>query len=246
MSTLTTVSPRSIPATADTLILADAILQAQVGVSVRAVRRNLRTVLQAATPAQVVAGIKWYATAQEAAEWLEERYYLPRGMGACIIAALSPRTRWSDNLRYAEWLAQTVPAWLQGEAVFTMAAGCMSANHSRALRVVSAGFVAQTMGQDVWGAMVSALGKGPKVHAFAHNMAGHMSTHVTVDVWAMRAALKPTWKRGDDMAEAEQGLNRKGVYSALSRAYMAEAKLAGITPAELQAIIWCSISNYTG
>lgn len=237
-------SSRSLPADCPTLVLADQVLQARVGISVRRVRRNLRTVLAAATPSQVKAGRTWYLLAQAIARNIDVTYCLPIGTGACLLAAYSPRTRWQDNVRYAWHMAAQVEAYGAGTGTLTAAAGCMSSNHKRAIAVIHASVMVGY--GDRWASMVAALGNGPKVNAFAHNCQGRGVDMVTVDVWAMRAALAPNWKRGDDMVEAEQALNRKGVYSALSRAYIAEAELAGISPAELQAIVWCSISGYEG
>lgn len=236
-------SSRSLSADPTTLIQADQILRAQVGISLRRVRANLRTVVAAATPAQVASGRAWYPLAQAIARQIDVKHCLPIGMGACLLAAYSPRTRWSDNVAHAWHMASQVDAWLNGRGTLSQPAGCMSANHTRAIAVVCAG--ADYYG-NAWPVMVAALGNGPKVKSFAHNVHGLMSSHVTVDVWAMRAALAPQWKRGDDMSDAEQALNRKGVYGALALAYMAEAKRVGVTPAEFQAIVWCAISNYTG
>jgi hypothetical protein len=70
------------------------------------------------------------------------------------------------------------------------------------------------------------FGKAPKTRSFAANILGNEHA-VTVDVWAARAA---------GFTEAE--LSRAGVYEAIAHAYRLAAKRAGITPAQMQAIVW--------
>lgn len=70
------------------------------------------------------------------------------------------------------------------------------------------------------------FGKAPKTRSFAANILGNEHA-VTVDVWAARAA---------GFTEAE--LSRAGVYEAIAHAYRLAAKRQGITPAQMQAIVW--------
>lgn len=72
-------------------------------------------------------------------------------------------------------------------------------------------------------------GSAPKVSSFYRNIMGDESA-VTVDVWAARAA---------GVSEAE--LSRKGGYDLVAGAYRRAAAMAGFTPAQLQAAIWCDI-----
>lgn len=232
-------SIKSLPADPTTLIQADAVLRAQVGVSVRVVRRNLRVVLAAATPAQVAAGRAWYRLAQAIARRLDVEFCLPIGMGACLIAAYSPRTRWSDNVVHARFMASQAALYREGSGVLHAPKGVMQANHKRAVAVVVAGVQENARGMGAWEAMVSALGSGPKVHAFAHNVHG-LESHVTIDTWHLRACFSPGWKRGDD-ADQELAIGRKGVYSALAYVTAHEARRYGLSPAEFQAILWVSV-----
>lgn len=69
---------------------------------------------------------------------------------------------------------------------------------------------------------------GPKVRAFFANLIGSREI-VTVDTWAQKAAI-------GHLAEAP----KRGRYLRLSRAYRAAAAIAGETPREFQAIVWCA------
>ena len=68
---------------------------------------------------------------------------------------------------------------------------------------------------------------GKKVRAFYRNMTGDMHA-VTVDRWAARAA-------GVHESHATR------LYDEIAAAYTEAAAIVGLTPAVLQAIIWCSI-----
>ena len=67
--------------------------------------------------------------------------------------------------------------------------------------------------------------KGRKTNAFAHNIAGY-SNYVTVDVWMIRAA-------GYNRLDAN-----KGMYDLISDVVIDLASLYGITPMQMQALIW--------
>lgn len=232
-----TVSTRALPAHPTTLVEADAILRAQAGVSVKRVKANLRLVYGRATRAQHASGLVWYLIAYCEAVKMARVAKLPVGVCAAIIAAHSPQTLWSVNVRVA-WdcaLGNTVTGVLganvrRGEAVWQAARAAQVAGATEAAQVEAA---------------MAALGNGPKVKAFAQNVAGMLGV-VTVDVWAVRAALMPEWQRGmDSEGSCAQKLGRKGVYNALALVYAAEAKRVGLSPAEYQAVVWCSISNYS-
>ncbi len=57
----------------------------------------------AATPAQITQGWKWYSDARCAASQMHD--HLPTAVG--VIAALSPRVRWEHNLKLADELIKT-------------------------------------------------------------------------------------------------------------------------------------------
>lgn len=72
--------------------------------------------------------------------------------------------------------------------------------------------------------------KGPKTRSFGLNLLGRYET-VTVDVWAYRAAV-PTGNV-ENMGARE--------YREIAQAYIDVANYFGITPAQLQAIVWVVI-----
>jgi hypothetical protein len=153
------------------------------------------------------AGMEWYASAQNLAESMAEEFGVTLEIAASVIAATSPRTIWSFNVKHAR-------AILAGEEI---PAGALGTNDVRGRNCEMYGF--------------AGLGNGPKVNAFARNIAGDMH-EVTIDMWAFAAAC------GD--LEAKY-LARKGAYQTVVSAYRKAADIFGVTPAQMQAIVWVAI-----
>lgn len=113
-----------------------------------------------ATLAQVEQASVWYRDAEEVAEEVARNLDTTLEVGASIVAAFSPRERWSTNVSKA--IAYSLggrPKGLQNN--LTMADNAM------------------TMGFDAL--------KGQKTNAFARAIAGDTDA-VVIDVWMMRAA----------------------------------------------------------
>lgn len=113
-----------------------------------------------ASIAEIMQAAEWYTEAQSIAREMATRYNETLDSVACVIAAFSPRTKWSQNLLNAE-------RFLAGENV-----GALTNNISMAGKGLHDGFAAL---------------KGRKTNSFAHNIAGYLD-YVTVDVWMIRAA----------------------------------------------------------
>lgn len=120
-----------------------------------------------------------------------------------IVAALSPRTQWSVNVAGATLLIT------HGEAMPNL----LGRNVEMARAVLD-------------GKRLAEVTKGPKIQAFAKNLAGDTSV-VTVDVHAAYAV-------GVD----ENTLDRVGCYDAVASAYRAAAVARGLEPSEMQAVVW--------
>jgi hypothetical protein len=119
-----------------------------------------RDAIMRATLGQVESASIWYREAEEVAEDIAEAMNTSLEVGACIIAAFSPRERWSSNIAKAT----------------SFALGNKPKGLSNNLRMAEN---ALTQGFDAL--------KGLKTNAFARAIAG--DTHaVVIDVWMMRAA----------------------------------------------------------
>ena len=113
-----------------------------------------------ATLAQIEQASVWYHEAQEVAEDVAENLGVSLEVGASIVAAFSPRERWSSNVVKSL-------AFSMGKPVAGLSNNLAMANNSL------------TMGFDAL--------NGQKTNAFARAIAGD-SDAVVIDVWMIRAA----------------------------------------------------------
>lgn len=158
-----------------------------------------------ATSDQIAAGRSWYLNALAQAEAIasETGHSVPTVVAT--IAHLSPRMFWHKNVEFAHKLLK------DGH----LTSGVMQRSLNGAKRAISSSDPLSTL-------------SGPKTTAFAHNLMGDHSK-VTIDVWAVRAAL------GDDDSF---DLRKKGAYEAMANVYSEAATKLNLKPAELQAIAW--------
>ncbi|WUV42823.1 hypothetical protein OG563_26635 [Nocardia vinacea] len=118
-----------------------------------------------ATPDQITEGRTWYARAFVLANQVSEIADISLDRAACVISALSPRTKWERNVVAALAIAR-------GEPV----SGTLPMNIERAQRAMTV--------DDPWSVFSP---QTPKIHSFAKNILGD-TTAVTVDMWASLVA----------------------------------------------------------
>lgn len=174
-------------------------------------------------------GREWYPRAYETAQGLARECGRPNATerAAAIIAALSPQTRWRENVTAARVIARH--AWLGDALTYDLTRPGLAlpgyrTNHAKALGIAQ--------GAPIGAHYVSPDGFGkhaPKVRAFFANICGDDS-RVTLDVWAMRAAF------GDDAREPSGR-----AYTIGETAYRRAAESVGETARDFQAIIWTHV-----
>lgn len=182
-----------------------------------AVRRVTRWV-RSATPDQVAAGIGWYEHALEVCVMIatiNAPGMIPVAVDAVAgtFAAYSPRCQVSTNIA---WCAATIHAARTGQA-------CPEV-HTRTMRRQAWAIAQGASWQDVL--------RGPKVRAFAANILGD-TDQVTVDVWAVRAALGP--------AACPAGRITARQYAAIAEVYQRAARRLGMSPRDTQAAAWMAV-----
>ncbi len=178
--------------------------------------RRLETLYAQASRETIAEGRAWYprafAEARELAPDAPER-------AAAVIAALSPQTRWRENVAGARALLSCDPL-----AVATLALPGYRSNHAKAAAIAHAGAPFGQGPGDAFGA------EAPKVRAFFAAIVGDLAS-VTLDVWAMRAAY-PRWNGRPPSGAAY----RRGV-----AAYRLAAERCGEHARDFQAIIWLHV-----
>lgn len=216
---------------------ADRILRARAGVTLRTAVDRILTMFDLATAADIESGATWYGS--DAAALVSDLAHVggvSRETAAAVLSKLSPRTTWGRNVAAATAL---LGAYGRGEGIdaaceAARAVGAMNANVLGARAAV----VAYVNGQDP---LLTFGATAPKTGAFARNLLGDRDA-VTVDVWAARIALVPSWSRGQE-TDADLILSRAGVYGALAHAYRVAARRRGVDPTTMQATTWVVVRN---
>lgn len=143
---------------------------------------SLRHLRAYATPAQVRDGRQWYKLALMEATDMAMRYDVPVRTAAGVIAALSPRKTWAQNVRLAHEL-------LSGGETRTLSAHRLIAN-----RIIGAEHLLAP----------DEVMRGPKTRAFYRAIMGDVDA-VVLDVWMLRAlgvsSAKLTPKQYEMLAE---------------------------------------------
>lgn len=128
----------------------------------RTLKRRLISLYQSAPLDAVSAGNDWYATARKQARALAKQHGTTLARAAGVIAALSPRVTWSNNLRLAS--AVLGKTYRRGAFKASLAKAVAIRDGGRPLKVLS----------------------GPKVRAFYRAIMGDHNAAV-IDVWMLRA-----------------------------------------------------------
>jgi len=179
-------------------------------VSVRLHTAYIRRWLKRATPKAHAAGRAWYREARRFVQRLADSYGVAPNVVAGIVAALSPRQSWKANKSNTITL---VRARVMGDL--------------RCPRV-GLGTSRRNAWRIAWGTDPEIVLHGRKTRAFYFNLLGNM-THVTVDMWAMKAAgHKTEW-----LTESQ--------HQRIVDAYRAVAQETGLDPAVVQAVVWVTI-----
>jgi len=100
-------------------------------------QKHIQAVLDLASVADVVAGQDWYESARNAAIKLGDKYDIPCTTACGVIAALSPRNKWTRNLIDAENLIN-VYVTSGAEACDSIKVCTFSNNKNKALRILAA------------------------------------------------------------------------------------------------------------
>lgn len=172
------------------------------------ITKRLLAIFDSATDLQKKNGNAWYVEAYTYAFTLCGSDFTVE-QTAGVIAVLSPNTAWNANKLLAK---RVIDAFRDGIPAEDSRGG-LGANVRKAYRILDGDLSAVS---------------GPKVTAFYNNILG-CPDHVTVDIWATRAAV------GRDVPGTD--------HVRIVKAYRNAAKLRGLTPRDFQAVVWVTVRN---
>ena len=181
---------------------------------------NIKAVYALASVDEIITGTHWYEHAREAARKLSELYDLTQFAAIGVIAALSPRNKWTRNLIDAE---NVINVYVSSgvEACESIKVCTFGSNKNKALRILDA---IPTL--DV----VENILSGPKLKEFFRCIIGQEDVCIdghAFSIWfGDRIALK-------NVPSIGVKLRRQ-----IKADYIEVAKKNDIPPYELQAITW--------
>ena len=186
----------------------------------RAIKRNLNYFFNNATNKDIKSGLLWYKNANSEANKIAKKYSLDVYKVAQVISALSPRNKWSQNLKDADKLCE---AFILGLQPTDIKVCTFHSNKFKAFNILSNN--------------INITNNSLKTFHFVNNIAYLSSEHVTVDIWHLRACFKNNIK----INNANIG---KIAYKQIKDITINIANKLGLKPYDLQAIIWISAQNY--
>ena len=185
---------------------------------------NIKAIYELATAAERIDGTNWYPIANDIAETLGEEYGLGGRLKAIgVIAALSPRNKWSRNVQDAENLIAAYVAAGAEQARLTKVC-TFGANKEKAIKVLGLQLGSETE--------ILNILSGPKLKEFYSCIYG--LDDVCIDghaycIWTGgRTGLK-------DVPAIGVNLRRQ-----IKADYRQAAEDLGLTASALQAITWCA------
>lgn len=183
---------------------------------------NVLSVFDAASDEALTEGMTWYPRAREAAHAMDSRFHRSAG----VIAALSPMNEWKNNKNQAEKVYA-----LEGNITINPDGSNgigLSRNVVKALRIYR--------GEDA----MDVLG-GKKVRSFYLTILDSSFHIPVIDRHAFDIAVGMVTND-----KARSILSRKSVYEAFANVYREAAIVAGIEPAQLQAVTWVAWKERKG
>lgn len=175
----------------------------------RATSANVLRVWERASDAERDQGDRWYWAAHAFCVDLADRYGLTVDAACALVAVLSPRTSWDQNMVLADQFARTGDAPTLGD------------HKAKARRILAGEQPADVL-------------RGHKVCAFWQCLVDpDTADAVCVDRHAFDVAHG---RRTDD--QARKALERVGAYERVAACYRRAAARVGVSPAVMQATTW--------
>ena len=182
--------------------------------------RNLDFFFNFATKQDIKNGLNWYLEAFKIVRELALKYGFDFFIVANVLAALSPRNRWSQNIKDTETVLKAVN---EGKEPNEVKVCTFNNNKFKAFRIAKGNLIINEL--------------SPKTYNFTKNIAHLDSEALTVDIWHLRACLK----QFKSIKTASIG---KIAYQQLKDLTIRKAEKLGIKGFQYQAIIWLAAQRY--
>ena len=184
-------------------------------------QKHIQAILNLATVAEIAEGKAWYATANQTAQELSLRYGISPVTACGVIAALSPRNKWTRNVIDAE---NVIAAFVAGgeEAAWEVKCCTFGANKAKAIFILSNDLIED--------AAILAVLSGPKLSEFFNCIRGLEDVCIDGHAYSI-------WF-GDRVTLAKVPSIGKKLRETIKKDYLATAQKNNLKGYEIQAITW--------
>lgn len=183
--------------------------------------RNIKAIYELASAAEIADGMAWYGVAKSIAIVLADQYGVTTAQAVGVLAALSPRNKWTRNVIDAEQLITAYVAAGSEQARLTKVC-TFGANKEKAIKILESG--AETI------PTVLEILSGPKLREFASCIAGLPDCCIDGHAWCIWQGSRVTLA---DVPAIGVKLRRE-----IKADYAQAAADLGLSASELQAITW--------
>ncbi len=183
--------------------------------------RNIKAIHALASAAEVADGMAWYGIAKSIATVIAGDYGIHEAEAIGVLAALSPRNKWSRNVVDCEALVSAYVAGGADQALETKVC-TFGANKAKAVRILDAGVITD--------ADVVAILSGPKLSEFYNCIRGISDVCIDGHAWCIWQGSRVTLA---DVPRISVKLRKE-----IKADYAQAAADLGLRASELQAITW--------
>lgn len=184
------------------------------------ISNNLDYFFNIATKHDIKNGLSWYKDANNKADLIAKKYDLDVYKVSQVISALSPRNKWSQNIKDAD---KVCGAFKLGLHPTDIKVCTFHTNKFKAFNILNNN--------------INITNKSLKTFNFVNNIAFLDNDSLTVDIWHLRACFK-------DSIKIDNASIGKLAYNQIKKLTIKKANKLGIKGFELQAILWLSTQRY--
>ena len=183
------------------------------------ISKNLDYFFNLATNKEIKAGKDWYKVANQFCIDTANKYNTSPFIVASVVSALSPRNKWSQNLKDTIKVFKAIKEGKEAEQIK------VCTFHKNKFKAFNIAKGLQEINKDSY-----------KTYNFVNNIAYLSNAHLTIDIWHIRACLREFKNIGN----AQIG---KIAYNQIKGLTIKKANKLGLKGYELQAIIWLSVQS---
>lgn len=186
------------------------------------ISKNLDFYFNLATPEDIKNGKTWYNEGRAICKEISIKYGVSTLCAAGVISALSPRNKWSQNVKDAFKVFEAVKNGLSPEEIKVCT---FHTNKFKAFEIAKG--------------LQEITNKSLKTYNFVNNLASDCNEFLTVDIWHLRGCFNNTIK----IDNANIG---RLAYEQIKTLTIKKASKLGLKGYQLQAIIWLTVQkNYS-